>query len=79
MNIKVTISAFAFSLLAISYTANAENSNGELSKQQKSFAEKKEQITHASDFASEKSSKERALFQTEIKKDAVTRKKPDAN
>ncbi len=76
MKVKAAIGAIAFSLLAISYAANAGNSNGELSKQQKSFAEKKEQITHASDFASEESSKERALFQTDVKKDTAGLKTP---
>ncbi len=72
MKVKAAIGAIAFSMLAISSMASAKSPTGELSKQQQEFAEKKDQITHASDFIYiDESKKEVTLFQSDVKKDSA--------
>lgn len=79
MNIKAAIGVIAFSMLAISNMANAEDKTGELSKQQQEFAEKKDEITRASDFIYvDKHKKEATLFQSSVKKDGTDTVSPGA-
>ncbi len=72
MKIKAALGVIAFSMCAISNVASAKDETGELSKQQQEFAEKKDQITHASDFIDVNENKKQVtLFQSDVKKDSA--------